>query len=234
MDFTRRSLLSTAIAASAAPALAQSLPHQLKPGKPHAGAKLNLLVVVTPQFDGLQLRVEVFTRLTGIETRWDFVPFVALQEKVSATGVAADGSYDIVNYLDSWGPPNAEWFVRLGERMKRDGVSMDRYPAAFAKAATFKGEVVGLPMRSHAQLFFYRRDVFDSLGLVPPKTWEDVVTAGKAIREFKEETSTLKKPDEPEATPPPAVLPPVSTAEPGGIVHEGEIVPEPKDKGQQA
>ncbi|HVK46017.1 MAG TPA: twin-arginine translocase TatA/TatE family subunit [Micropruina sp.] len=58
--------------------------------------------------------------------------------------------------------------------------------------------------------------------------------AGKAIREFKEETSTLKKPDEPEATPPPAVLPPVSTAEPGGIVHEGEIVPEPKDKGQQA
>lgn len=191
MDLTRRSLLSTAIAASAAPALAQALPYQLKPGKPYAGTKLNLLVVVTPQFDGLQLRVEEFTRLTGIETRWDFVPFVALQEKVSATGVAADGSYDIVNYLDSWGPPNAEWFLRLDERLKRDGVSMDRYPAAFAKAATFKGEVVGLPLRSHAQLFFYRRDVFDSLGLVPPKTWEDVVTAGKAIREKRRDIEPL-------------------------------------------
>ncbi len=52
--------------------------------------------------------------------------------------------------------------------------------------------------------------------------------AGKAIREFKEETSALKKSD-----PPPAV-PPAPASEPGGVVHEGEIVPDPKDKGQQA
>lgn len=53
--------------------------------------------------------------------------------------------------------------------------------------------------------------------------------AGKAIREFKEETSSLKKTDTP-----PAVPPSRPVAEPEGIVHEGEIVPEPKDKGQQA
>ena len=52
--------------------------------------------------------------------------------------------------------------------------------------------------------------------------------AGKAIREFKEETSALKKAD------PPAVEAPPAQPEPEGIVHEGEIVPEPKDKGQQA
>ena len=52
--------------------------------------------------------------------------------------------------------------------------------------------------------------------------------AGKAIREFKEETSSLKKAD------PPAVEAPPAQPEPEGIVHEGEIVPEPKDKGQQA
>ena len=52
--------------------------------------------------------------------------------------------------------------------------------------------------------------------------------AGKAIREFKKETSSLKKAD------PPAVEAPPAQPEPEGIVHEGEIVPEPKDKGQQA
>ena len=52
--------------------------------------------------------------------------------------------------------------------------------------------------------------------------------AGKAIREFKEETASLKKTD------PPAVEAPPAQPEPEGIVHEGEIVPEPKDKGQQA
>lgn len=54
--------------------------------------------------------------------------------------------------------------------------------------------------------------------------------AGKAIREFKEETSSLKAAD------PPAVAPPATPGitEPEGVVHEGEIVSDPKDKGQQA
>lgn len=54
--------------------------------------------------------------------------------------------------------------------------------------------------------------------------------AGKAIREFKEETSSLS------ASNPPAVPPPATprAAEPEGVVHEGEIVTDPKDKGQQA
>jgi len=51
--------------------------------------------------------------------------------------------------------------------------------------------------------------------------------AGKAIREFKEETSSLKKTDAPPAVPPAAT-------EPERLVHEGEIVPDPKDKGQPA
>ena len=180
---TRRGLLATAAAMAALPAAAQSaVPYGLKPGKPYAGQRINILAVVTPQFDALALRTPEFTQLTGIEVRWDFVPFTALQEKVASTGVAADGSYDLVNYLDSWGPSNAGWFTKLDAMLKRDGISMDRYPPAFAKAASFKGEVVGLPMRSHAQLFFYRKDVFDELGLQAPRTWDEVVVAGKAIR----------------------------------------------------
>lgn len=58
--------------------------------------------------------------------------------------------------------------------------------------------------------------------------------AGKAIREFKEETSTLKKSDEPPTPAQPGVIAPTPVAEPEGVVHEGEIVHDPKDKGQQA
>jgi multiple sugar transport system substrate-binding protein len=191
MNFTRRSLLVLGSAAIAAPALGQALPYGLRAGKPFNGVKLNVLAVVTPQFDGLQLRTSEFTEMTGIEVRWDFIPFPSLQEKVAATGVAADGSYDIVNYLDSWGPPNAHWFVRLDPWLRRDGISMDRYPAAFAKAAMFKGEVTGLPLRSHAQLFYYRADIFRDLSLEPPKTWADVVAAGKAMRARKPDIEPL-------------------------------------------
>jgi multiple sugar transport system substrate-binding protein len=187
MTHSRREFLSTSLALSSIVALptnvfAQSVPYGLKAGKPYNGVTLNVLAVVTPQFDGLMLRAKEFEDLTGIKTKWDFVPFASLQEKVASVGVAADGSYDVVNYLDSWGPANAYWFTRLDPLLKQDGVSMDRYPAAFRKAASFKGETTGMPLRSHAQLFFYRKDIFDELKLSAPKTWDDVIAAGKAIK----------------------------------------------------
>lgn len=190
---TTRRLLA-ALAASTlltAPALTQELPYGLTPGKPHEGTKLNIMAVVTPQFEGLQLRDDEFTELTGIETEWTFIPFTALQEKVASVGVAGDGAFDVVNYLDSWGPPNAHWLMRIDEKMAEDGISMDRYPAAFAKSAQYEGETLGFPLRAHAQLMFYRKDILDELGLEPPASWDDVVEIGQAIRENKPDIEPL-------------------------------------------
>jgi multiple sugar transport system substrate-binding protein len=196
MTIIRRHILGLsaglgALAAAGPAAAQQALPHGLRPGKPFNGVRLNVLAVVTPQFDGLMLRTREFTELTGIEVRWDFVPFAALQEKVASVGVAADGSYDVVNYLDSWGPPNAHWLLRLDPLLRRDGISMDRYPTAFAKAASFRGEVIGLPLRSHAQLFFYRKDVLDEVGAGAPRTWDEVVATGRAIRARRQDIEPL-------------------------------------------
>ncbi|MGI9421305.1 MAG: ABC transporter substrate-binding protein [Geminicoccaceae bacterium] len=187
MRLARRNV-ATAVAGAAlafgiaGAAIAEDLPYNLTPGKPFEGTKLNILSVVTPQFDGLMLRDDEFTELTGIETEWTFIPFTALQEKVSAVGVAADGNFDVVNYLDSWGPPNAHWLQPIDEWMERDGISMDRYPGAFAKSAQFEGKTLGFPLRAHAMLMFYRQDIFDELGLAAPTSWDEVIAAGEAIR----------------------------------------------------
>ncbi len=156
-------------------------PYGLKPGKPYDGTTLNVMAVVTPQFTGLALRDDEFTDLTGIDVRWTEVPFTSLQEKVASVGIAANGNFDVVNYLDSWGPSNANWLLGIDGLLKEDGISMDRYPEAFAKSATYDGEVKGFPMRAHAQLFFYRKDIFDQLGLEPPETWAEVVETGHKI-----------------------------------------------------
>ena len=196
MKLTRRALIrlaSTALAAGAGAAiggtvLAQDeLPYGLKAGKPHEGTTLQILSVVTPQFDGLKLRDDEFTELTGIETEWTFIPFGSLQEKLTAEGIAANGEYDLVNYLDSWGPPNAHWLVSIDELMAEDGISMDRYPPAFAKSAQYEGETKGFPLRAHAQLMFYRKDLIDE----PPETWDDVVAIGKELKEANPDIAPL-------------------------------------------
>ena len=193
----RRMMLASAVAlalgaaATSGQVMAEDLPYGLKAGKPYDGTTLEVMAVVTPQFTGLALRDHEFEEMTGITVNWTEIPFVGLQEKVASVGVAADGSFDVVNYLDSWGPPNAHWLVSLDEWLERDGISMDRYPPAFAKSATYGGEVKGFPLRAHAQLMFYRKDIFDELGLAAPVTWDDVVAAGKAIRESGKEIEPL-------------------------------------------
>ncbi|MGE4240606.1 ABC transporter substrate-binding protein [Ramlibacter sp.] len=188
----RREALLAASAALALPAWAQqALPHGLRSGKPYNGQKLRILAAVAPQFDGLMLRSQEFTTMTGIEAQWDFVPFTALQDKIAAVGVAADGMYDIVNYSDTWLAPNEYWLLRLDPLIKRDGMDLGRYPKAFVEAGSFGGNVLGLPLRSHVQMFFYRADVFKELGLAPPKTWDDVIAAGKAIRAKRKDIEPL-------------------------------------------
>jgi ABC-type glycerol-3-phosphate transport system substrate-binding protein len=180
---TAAGILSAALAAAGTTAsVAGDLPYGLKDGKPYAGTTLNILSVVTPQFEGLMLRDGEFTELTGIETEWTFIPFTSLQEKVASVGVAADGGFDVVNYLDSWGPPNSHWLVAIDDMMAEDGISMERYPAAFAKSAQFEGKTIGFPLRAHAQLMFYRKDVLAEIGMEPPRTWDDTVAIAEAIR----------------------------------------------------
>ncbi|MEM7442122.1 MAG: sugar ABC transporter substrate-binding protein [Pseudomonadota bacterium] len=160
-------------------AVAQDMPYGLLPDQPYEGTQLNILSVVTPQFEGLMLRDDEFTELTGIETEWTFIPFVSLQERIAAEGVAANGAYDVVNYLDSWGPPNSHWLMPIDELMERDGISMDRYPEAFARSAQFEGETLGFPLRAHAQLLFYRADLIPE----PPTSWEEVIEVSQELRE---------------------------------------------------
>ncbi len=188
----KRTLLKAGVAAASlvlAPfaASAQNTPYNLLDGKPFEGTKLNILSVVTPQFDGLMLRDGEFTELTGIETEWTFIPFGSLQEKINAEGIAANGTFDVVNYLDSWGPPNAHWLMRIDELMARDGISMDRYPAAFARSAQFEGETLGFPLRAHPQLMFYRKDLIPE----PPASWEELIEIGKALKETNPDIAPL-------------------------------------------
>ena len=174
LTFIKAWLVAIAVTLAGIPAPAQELPYGLLPGKPYAGTTLNILSVVTPQFDGLMLRDDEFTELTGIETEWTFIPFGSLQEKINAEGIAANGQFDVVNYLDSWGPPNAHWLVPIDELMARDGISMDRYPEAFARSAQFEGDTLGFPLRAHPQVLFYRKDLIPN----PPSSWEEVAAMG--------------------------------------------------------
>src|SRR6185295_11529335 len=159
----------------------------LKPDKPYSGTKLNFLICCTSvgQFSALIKRTtEEFTPMTGIEVTWDNTPYAAFQEKLLTEASTGSGTYDIVAWVDSWGQGLKPYLLPLDERIKQDNVDISDYPKAYMDAGRGEdGTIYGLPFRGHAQVLFYRKDVFNQLGLQPPQTWNDVAADAKTIRE---------------------------------------------------
>jgi multiple sugar transport system substrate-binding protein len=115
---------------------------------------------------------------------WDNTPYAAFQEKLLTEATTGSGTYDIVAWVDSWGQGLKPYLLPLDERIKQDNIDVSDYPKAYMDAGRGEdGTIYGLPFRGHAQVLFYRKDVFSQLGLQPPQTWDDVAADAKTIRE---------------------------------------------------
>ena len=185
----RRTWMQWSAAAAAVPHLgaAHAQSASLKPGKPYAGQTVNILSVVAPQFSAHEARLSEFEALTGIQVKYQYVPFGNTREKLTAELVAKTDQYDVLSAMDIWGPSLYNLFEPLNARIAEKKIDMEaRYPRAHLRAAKDGlGEgpnYLGFPIRGHVQLLFYRKDVFAKLGLKAPETWDQMVEAGKVIQ----------------------------------------------------
>jgi multiple sugar transport system substrate-binding protein len=187
----RRNILqvtAAGVGAGIAPwAFSQGSSAMLKPGKPYAGTEVNLLTVVAPQFKAHEAKLAEFEALTGIKVKYQYVPFGSTREKLTAELVGASAQYDVLSAMDVWGPSLYNLFEPLNGMLAEKKIDMQaRYPNAHLRAARDGNgngkNVLGFPIRGHVQLMFYRKDIFNQLGLKPPATWNDMVEAGKLIQ----------------------------------------------------
>lgn len=159
----------------------------LDPEKPFAGTELSFLICChdAPQFADLEaLTKSEFTELSGISVEWGSVPFGSFQQRVVTEATTGAGAYDMVAWVDSWGPSIQTSLVPLDDRIQEDGIDMQDFPPAFREASTVgseDGTYYGMPLRGHAFTYFYRTDVYEELGLQPPETWEEFVEQGERI-----------------------------------------------------
>ena len=187
----RRNILQATAAgmgAGMAPwAFSQGSSAMLKPGKPYAGTEVNLLTVVAPQFKAHEAKLAEFEALTGIKVKYQYVPFGSTREKLTAELVGASAQYDVLSAMDVWGPSLYNLFEPLNPMLAEKKIDMvARYPYAHLRAARDGNgngkNILGFPIRGHVQLMFYRKDIFNQLGLKAPATWNDMVEAGKLIQ----------------------------------------------------
>lgn len=168
-----------------APAEEETMPYGLKPGKPYAGQTITVLITgIVPQYQAMMNSVPEFTELTGIEVKWDTVPWDSLVEKVTTDGVSQQGAFDVYPFMDSWGPAISQFLLPIDDYIKEAGIDWNDFPKAYRDGACYSdGNCYGIPLRGHPQLLFYRQDIFDELGLNPPTTFKELEEVSKVIQD---------------------------------------------------
>ena len=163
----------------------EPLPYKLTPGKPFDGTTINFLVCcpTAGQFVAWQNRVSEFTELTGITVEFANEPWGSFQERIVTESIAGTGSFDVVLWLDAWGPSFIQTLQPIQPWAERDGIDMGDFADVFLNAASYNNHVYGVPVRGHAFVYFYRKDIFEELGLEPATTWDEYVENGKVIQE---------------------------------------------------
>lgn len=157
-------------------------PYYLKPGQPYKGQTVNVLLIDAKQYVELDKMIPEFEKTTGIKVNRTWTAFPALHEKLVSELVGGGGGFDVITYNYSWRGMFAPFLEPLDERVKQDGFPIEDYSKGMLDGCSFKGVLYGLPVRPHVNILFYRKDIFNQLGLSAPDTVEDVVEAAKAIK----------------------------------------------------
>jgi multiple sugar transport system substrate-binding protein len=168
-------------AASAAIVIAQIGPAQAAE-KPYDGVTLNL-ASQNDQFAAVVADlVPRFKDETGISVNVDILSYPDLLTKVTSDFIGHTKGYDVLTMDIVWAGQFAQsgYTVELTDWIKRDSAEIgvdDIYPVLMSALGNYKGKQVAFPFAGYANVLAYRKDLYESAGLEPPETMEDLIAA---------------------------------------------------------
>jgi len=109
-----------------------------------------------------------------------------IQKAELALSTSGKSAYDIVEVYNStllkyaskgWVQPLDDYIAKYKEKYRLGDVD----PAAW-KGVSYNGKVYGIPNQVNTQILIYRKDLFQAAGIKPPTTYDEMLSAAKALK----------------------------------------------------
>lgn len=128
---------------------------------------------------------DAFTEKTGAELNVEFVQWADAHDRF-VTSIAGGTTPDVAETGNTWTSEFADagGLLPIGDYIKEAGLEDDLVEGLKA-SGELDGEQYGMPWYAGVRALIYRADVFEELGLEAPETWDDIITAGNAIKAAK-------------------------------------------------
>lgn len=157
---------------------------------PYKGVKVEINLQDEPDYRALQdLDVDFFSA-TGINSQYDLDPYILNLEKTRLAVQTASPAIDVIDF-DAIDIPSFDEYLLSPKVLAETypdvtypGLDLDdfmqtpmnliaTYPPVLPDAPTPPGELFCLPFNTPVMIRYYRTDVYDSLNLPQPATWDD-------------------------------------------------------------
>ena len=157
-------------------------------GKPFAGTTINVALIDEPREQVLKEWTPEFEEATGMKVVVDLLGFEPLVTKELTASQGKTGEYDVMQIVYFEVPiyAGAGWLHDVTDWVERDKDVVqpdDIHPVLRDAHATYEGRWYGMPMHVNSHAFFYRKDIFNEMGLNPPQSWEEAISHAKKITE---------------------------------------------------
>lgn len=147
---------------------------------------LTVLVTASPSATGMQALATKYTAETGVEITFVEVPTAQLPTKIILAKQSNQDTFDIAQ-VDGFALPqvvNSGALLPLDDYIDGD----EKYDKAdFSKGlqnyAKIDGVSYGLPLSTEPFLQWYRTDLYQQLGMVPAKTWDDAISNAGTLKD---------------------------------------------------
>jgi N,N'-diacetylchitobiose transport system substrate-binding protein len=113
----------------------------------------------------------------GTSVDIEFVPWAQAHDKFT-TSIAGGKTPDVAEMGTTWTPE----FADQGAFEEVSKPASGQYVSSLVDAATLDGKVWGKPWYAGSRALIYRKDVLEKAGVEPPKTWDELIAAAKAIK----------------------------------------------------
>lgn len=163
-----------------------------------AAAEVKELVVLTgttPWLPAYQKAAAVYEAEKGVKITFRPFPYGGMRTQMTNAIQSKNAAFDVFQldepwtgqfYDNGWIKPIDE--IIEGYVLDPNILTYDNLPLwnKQQRLGVAGGQVMGLPINGNVDLFVYRKDIYDKLGLQVPRTWDEAIENGKKAVEAGE------------------------------------------------
>jgi len=163
-------------------------------GAQTSGPKVTSLTIATaetPWLDGYKALISEYEKQTSVQVTLRSFPFAGLRTQMITAVQNSNHAFDVLQINEQWTGEfyNSGWVMPI--KSIDSGFALDPQLITYQgvgswdttkKVTSDTGTLYALPINGNAQIYYYRKDIFNELGVSPPKTFDDAIKIGKQAK----------------------------------------------------